>query len=55
MCRTRGKLAASWRTDWPAIYLIDKRGVVRHLRVGEGGYEQTEGRIQALLKEPSDS
>lgn len=40
---------------WPAIYLIDKRGVVRHLRVGEGGYEQTEGRIQALLKEPSNS
>ena len=40
---------------WPAIYLIDKGGVVRHLRVGEGGYEQTEGRIQALLKEPSDS
>jgi thiol-disulfide isomerase/thioredoxin len=38
---------------WPAMYLIDKRGVVRYLRVGEGGYEQTERQIQALLQEPS--
>ena len=48
---------ATWKrygNRWPAIYLIDKDGVVQYLRVGEGGYEQTEGRFQALLKEPSD-
>ena len=40
---------------WPAMYLIDKRGVVRYRRIGEGGYEQTERQIQDLLKEISDS
>lgn len=38
---------------WPAMYLIDKRGVIRHVRVGEGGYQDTEARIQSLLAEPS--
>jgi thiol-disulfide isomerase/thioredoxin len=38
---------------WPALYLIDKRGIIRYLRVGEGGYPETEQRIQALLEEPS--
>jgi thiol-disulfide isomerase/thioredoxin len=37
---------------WPAIYLIDKRGIIRYLRVGEGGYQQTEQQIRALLEEP---
>jgi thiol-disulfide isomerase/thioredoxin len=36
---------------WPALYLVDKRGVTRYLRIGEGGYEQTEQRIQLLLTE----
>ncbi|WP_455377198.1 redoxin domain-containing protein [Petrachloros mirabilis] len=36
---------------WPAMYLIDKRGVIRHIRAGEGGYEETERLIQALLAE----
>ena len=40
---------------WPAMYLIDKRGIVRYLRIGEGGYEQTERQIQALLEEISGS
>ena len=40
---------------WPAMYLIDKRGVIRYLRVGEGGYQQTEQKIRALLEEPSGS
>ena len=31
---------------WPAMYLIDKRGVVRHIRVGEGGYQETERLIK---------
>ncbi len=38
---------------WPAMYLIDKRGVIRYLRVGEGGYQQTEQQIRALLEETS--
>ncbi|MBI3608181.1 MAG: redoxin domain-containing protein [Nitrospirae bacterium] len=37
---------------WPAMYLIDKRGIIRYVRVGEGGYDDTERMIQALLAEP---
>ena len=39
---------------WPAMYLIDKRGLVRYLRIGEGGYQQTEQWITELLKESKD-
>ena len=38
---------------WPAMYLIDKQGVIRYVRVGEGGYQETERLIQALLGEKS--
>jgi len=34
---------------WPALYLIDPKGGVRHTQFGEGGYEETERRIQRLL------
>jgi thiol-disulfide isomerase/thioredoxin len=37
---------------WPALYLIDKRGVLRHVHVGEGGYDETARLIEALLAEP---
>jgi len=40
---------------WPAIYLIDKQGVIRHIRIGEGGYRQTEQKIRDLLAEPYPS
>jgi thiol-disulfide isomerase/thioredoxin len=36
---------------WPAVYLIDKKGIIRYMRFGEGGYEQTEKQIQTLLAE----
>lgn len=36
---------------WPTIYLIDKQGQIRYLRIGEGNYEATEAAIQALLAE----
>ncbi|MFN8333443.1 MAG: redoxin domain-containing protein [Caldilineaceae bacterium] len=36
---------------WPAMYLIDKAGNIRYYKIGEGGYEQTEAVIQALLSE----
>ncbi|RZU63964.1 cytochrome c biogenesis protein CcdA [Microterricola gilva] len=34
---------------WPAHYLIDSDGVVRHIRFGEGGYSDTEKLIRELL------
>lgn len=37
---------------WPAMYLIDKQGIIRYTRIGEGGYEQTESKIRELLGEP---
>jgi thiol-disulfide isomerase/thioredoxin len=37
---------------WPVIYLIDKRGHLRYVHIGEGSYAETEAAIQALLAEP---
>jgi hypothetical protein len=37
------------------MYLIGKRGVIRYLRNGEGGYQQTEQQIRALLQASSES
>jgi thiol-disulfide isomerase/thioredoxin len=46
---------AIWRafrnSYWPALYLIDAQGKIRHHQFGEGGYEQTEKVIQELLAE----
>jgi len=36
---------------WPAMYLIDKRGIIRYVKIGEGGYRETERQIQMLLAE----
>ena len=36
---------------WPTLYLIDKRGQIRYMHIGEGAYAETEGAIQALLGE----
>jgi thiol-disulfide isomerase/thioredoxin len=36
---------------WPTLYLIDKRGRIRYVHVGEGAYEETERNIRALLGE----
>jgi thiol-disulfide isomerase/thioredoxin len=38
---------------WPAMYLVDKQGTIRHVRIGEGGYLDTEQLIRMLLAEPS--
>ena len=38
---------------WPALYLIDKSGIVRYCHVGEGGYRETERQIELLLDRPS--
>ncbi|PWC31038.1 cytochrome c biogenesis protein DipZ [Azospirillum sp. TSO35-2] len=36
---------------WPAFYIADATGRIRHHQFGEGGYEQTERVIQVLLAE----
>ena len=38
---------------WPTIVLIDKKGVIRYNRIGEGAYDKTEATIQQLLAEKS--
>lgn len=40
---------------WPAEYLIDAQGRIRHTSFGEGEYDQTEKAIQDLLKEAGSS
>src|SRR3989344_4406767 len=35
---------------WPRKYLIDSEGYIRYDHVGEGAYEETEIKIQELLK-----
>ena len=44
-----------WRAfrnhSWPALYLIDPRGRVRHHHFGEGEYDRSEMAIQRLLAE----
>ncbi len=46
---------AVWRAFgneyWPAIYVIDAQGRIRHHHFGEGGYEKSEQVIQQLLAE----
>ena len=34
---------------WPALYFVDREGIVRHHHFGEGQYEQSERVIQQLL------
>jgi hypothetical protein len=34
---------------WPALYFIDKEGIIRDQQFGEGSYEQSERIIQGLL------
>jgi cytochrome c biogenesis protein CcdA/thiol-disulfide isomerase/thioredoxin len=36
---------------WPAEYLVDTRGKVRHVHFGEGEYDKSEAAIRALLAE----
>jgi thiol-disulfide isomerase/thioredoxin len=42
----------AFRNDaWPAIYLIDAQGRIRHHHAGEGEYDRSEAMIQRLLAE----
>jgi cytochrome c biogenesis protein CcdA/thiol-disulfide isomerase/thioredoxin len=40
---------------WPAHYLIDAQGVVRHIAFGEGNYATTESLIRQLLQQAEPS
>jgi thiol-disulfide isomerase/thioredoxin len=46
---------AIWRAFdnnyWPALYLADANGAIRHHQFGEGGYEQAERVIRELLRD----
>jgi thiol-disulfide isomerase/thioredoxin len=46
---------AIWRafanSYWPAVYIADPEGRIRHHQFGEGGYEECERIIQRLLRE----
>jgi thiol-disulfide isomerase/thioredoxin len=46
---------AIWRAFnnhyWPAVYLADAEGRIRHHQFGEGGYDECERGIQQLLRE----
>jgi len=46
---------AIWRAFrnqyWPALYIADAQGRIRHHQFGEGGYQQSERTIQQLLTE----
>jgi thiol-disulfide isomerase/thioredoxin len=46
---------AIWRSfqnrAWPAFYLVDAQGLIRHRQFGEGDFDTAEKMIQALLKE----
>lgn len=40
---------------WPALYIADAQGHIRHHQFGEGGYQQAERTIQQLLTEAGRS
>jgi alkyl hydroperoxide reductase subunit AhpC len=46
---------STWRAYnnhyWPTLYLIDKKGNIRYVHIGEGAYDETEAAIQTLLAE----
>src|SRR5262249_14134635 len=46
---------AVWRAFanryWPALYIADAEGRIRHHQFGEGGYEQCERVVQQLLRD----
>ncbi len=39
---------------WPALYLVDAQGRIRHHQFGEGDYEEAEQVLQQLLAEAGD-
>ena len=52
---TQDNDAAVWKRfgvwAWPTAVLVDRRGVVRQIHIGEGAYAETEALIRGLLAE----
>ncbi len=47
-----GKTWRAYNTRyWPTLYLVDKKGNLRYIQIGEGAYDETEAAIQTLLAE----
>ena len=50
---------AVWRAfannAWPAVYVVDVEGRIRHHQIGEGRYEECERIVQRLLREAGRS
>jgi thiol-disulfide isomerase/thioredoxin len=40
---------------WPALYVVDAQGQIRHHRFGEGGYQESEMILQQLLTKAGSS
>jgi thiol-disulfide isomerase/thioredoxin len=40
---------------WPAHYFVDAKGMVRHIHLGEGDYDESEKMIQKLLMEKEEA
>ena len=36
---------------WPTMMLVDRQGILRYQRIGEGGYQESESWIRRLLEE----
>jgi len=36
---------------WPTLYLIDKQGIIQYVKIGEGGYAETDRQLRRLLAE----
>jgi thiol-disulfide isomerase/thioredoxin len=43
--------AAYKSTDWPTLYLVDKRGRLRYIHTGQGRFDEIESNIRSLLAE----
>jgi thiol-disulfide isomerase/thioredoxin len=54
---TQDNDGATWQAyasnAWPTLYLIDKRGDIRYVQVGEGNYDAGEAAIKILLAQPT--
>jgi peroxiredoxin len=47
-----GRIAHQWQIiGFPTIYLIDHKGVIRHMHVGNPGDDILDGEIDQLVKE----
>ncbi len=51
MDNTYGTWEAYNQKYWPVMYVIDKKGIIRHVQIGEGAYEKTKRLIQELIAE----